>query len=627
MIKIQDLTFLIAGRTLVEDASVTIPTGKKVGLVGRNGTGKSTLFKVLTGEMASQSGTVELPKGAKLGQVAQEAPATEDSLIEIVLAADTERAELLKRSETETDPDTVAEIQTRLVDIDAWSAEARAAQILAGLGFDEEAQHRPASSFSGGWRMRVALAAILFAEPELLLLDEPTNYLDLEGTLWLQNYLSRYPHTIIIISHDRDLLNSSTNAILHLENKRLTFYTGNYDAFERVRAEKIMLQGKMAEKQAAQRAHLEAFVERFRAKASKAKQAQSRLKMLERMDVVGAVVETSVAPLHFPDPDKQLSSPIINMEGAATGYGDAKILSKLNLRIDQDDRIALLGANGNGKSTFAKLLCKRLEVLGGEVNRAEKLRIGMFAQHQLDDLHENETPVDHVRRLMPYAPEGKVRGRVARMGLGTEKMDTKAKDLSGGEKARLLMGMVTFDAPHMLILDEPTNHLDIDTRAALVTALNDYNGAVILIAHDRHLIEATMDRLWIVRGGTVERWEGDMDDYRRELLRGPVKEKPEEEPEANSGKSQADRRRRAAELRKQYAPLKAEIGKLEKRMDELKALIKKIDGELAKPELFTSDPNKGALLSKKRSDTEIQLEDLEAEWMEKYADWEEKTRG
>ncbi|MEO0498040.1 MAG: ABC-F family ATP-binding cassette domain-containing protein, partial [Pseudomonadota bacterium] len=464
-------------------------------------------------------------------------------------------------------------------------------------------------------------------------LDEPTNYLDLEGTLWLQNFLARYPHTVIIISHDRDLLNSSVDTILHLDRKKLTLYSGNYDVFERMRAEKAMQMGKAAEKQAAQRAHLEAFVERFRAKASKAKQAQSRLKMLERMETVGAVVETSVAPLFFPHPEKQLSSPIINLDGAATGYGDTRILSGMTARIDQDDRIALLGANGNGKSTFAKLLCDRLEVLGGQVNRADKLRIGMFAQHQLDDLHADETPVDHVRRLMPGEPEGKVRGRVARMGLSTEKMDTKARNLSGGEKARLLMGLVTFNKPHMLILDEPTNHLDIDTRAALVTALNDYDGAVILISHDRHLIEATMDRLWIVRNGTLERWEGDMDDYRRELLRGPSadkngQEKPAEEAEEQkAGGSKAERRKRAAELRKQHAPLKKEVDKLESQIESLKADIVKIDRQMADPTLFTADPNKGALLSKKRGETEAEIARVEEIWMTKYEEWEDKTRG
>ncbi|MEO0636254.1 MAG: ABC-F family ATP-binding cassette domain-containing protein, partial [Pseudomonadota bacterium] len=557
---------------------------------------------------------------------------TDDALIDIVLAADVERTELLKRSETETDPNAIADIQTRLVDIDAWSAEARAAQILAGLGFESEAQKRPARSFSGGWRMRVALAAILFSEPDLLLLDEPTNYLDLEGTLWLQNYLARYPRTAIVISHDRDLLNSSVDTILHLDRKKLTLYTGNYDNFERMRAEKAMQQGKAAEKQAAQRAHLEAFVERFRAKASKAKQAQSRLKMLERMESVGPVVETSVAPLHFPAPDKQLSSPIINMEGAATGYGDTKVLAGINTRIDQDDRIALLGANGNGKSTFAKLLCDRLDVMGGRVTRADKLRIGMFAQHQLDDLHADETPVDHVRRLMPSEPEGKVRARVARMGLTTEKMDTKAKDLSGGEKARLLMGLVTFDKPHMLILDEPTNHLDIDTRAALVQALNDYEGAVILISHDRHLIEATMDRLWIVRNGTLERWDGDMDDYRRELLRGPQARQLAESAQEDSAEAapqhsinKAERRKMAAELRKQHAPLKKLVDQLETKIDKLRDEMQQIDERLGDPGIFERDPEKAQKLTRQRGQAEAQLAETEETWMAKYEEWEALT--
>ncbi|MCF3641506.1 ATP-binding cassette domain-containing protein, partial [Rhizobium sp. TRM95111] len=521
MITISGLSARIAGRLLIDDASVSLPAGTKAGLVGRNGAGKSTLFRIITGDMAPEAGGVAIPKNARIGQVAQEAPGTDEPLIDIVLAADRERAALLAEAEVATDPHRIADIQMRLADIGAHSAEARAASILAGLGFDHAAQRRPAKSFSGGWRMRVALAAVLFSEPDLLLLDEPTNYLDLEGTLWLEDYVRRYPHTVIIISHDRDLLNTAVNAIVHLDQKKLTFYRGGYDQFERQKAEADELQMKAKAKNEAARKHLQSFIDRFKAKASKARQAQSRIKALERMGTVAAVIEDHVQPITFPEPDKQPASPIVAISGGAVGYAPGQpILKRMNLRIDNDDRIALLGSNGNGKSTFAKFISGRLSAESGEVKTAPGLKIGFFAQHQLDDLVPAESAVAHVRRLMPDAPEAKVRARVAQMGLATEKMDTAAKDLSGGEKARLLMGLAAFDAPNLLILDEPTNHLDIDSRKALIAALNDFPGAVILISHDRHLIEATVDRLWLVRDGTVTSFDGDLEEYRTLIVGG-----------------------------------------------------------------------------------------------------------
>ncbi len=521
MLTISNLSLRIAGRLLIDQASLTLPAGTKAGLVGRNGTGKTTLFRAITGDLVSETGTVSVPKGTRIGQVAQEAPGTDEPLIDIVLRADTEREALLNEAKTATDAHRIAEIQTRLTDIDAHSAEARAASILSGLGFDADAQKRPASSFSGGWRMRVALAAVLFTQPDLLLLDEPTNYLDLEGTLWLENYLSRYPHTVLLISHDRDLLNRAVSSIVHLERKKLTFWRGGYDQFARQYAEKAELQEKMRVKQEAQRKHMQSFVDRFRYKASKARQAQSRLKALERMSPMAAVVNETVLPFRFPNPEKAVASPIIALDGGAVGYTPGKpVLRGLSLRIDNDDRIALLGANGNGKSTFAKLIADRLTLEKGSKTVAPGLKVSIFAQHQLDDLRPDEDAYQHLRRLMPDAPEAKVRARVAQFGLTTEKMSTPARDLSGGEKARLLMGLATFEAPHLLILDEPTNHLDIDSREALVEALNMFDGAVILISHDRHLIEATADRLWIVGDGTVSSYDGDMDDYRARMTGG-----------------------------------------------------------------------------------------------------------
>ena len=629
MITISGLTARIAGRLLIDNASLSLPSGVKVGLVGRNGTGKSTLFRVITGQLASEAGTITLPKNARIGQVAQEAPGTDESLIEIVLAADKERASLLKEAETASDPHRIAEIQTRLTDIGAHSAEARAASILAGLGFDHEAQQRPAKSFSGGWRMRVALAAVLFSEPDLLLLDEPTNYLDLEGTLWLEDYVRRYPHTVIIISHDRDLLNTAVNAIVHLDQQKLTFYRGSYDQFERQKAEADELQMKAKAKNEAARKHLQSFIDRFKAKATKAKQAQSRVKALERIGTVAAVVETHVQPITFPEPERQPASPIVAIEGGAVGYTPGKpILKQINLRIDNDDRIALLGSNGNGKSTFAKFISGRLEAEAGAVKRAPGLKIGFFAQHQLDDLIPDQSPVEHVRRLMPEAPEAKVRARVAQMGLATEKMSTAAKDLSGGEKARLLMGLAAFDAPNLLILDEPTNHLDIDSRRALIEALNDYEGAVILISHDRHLIEATVDRLWLVNDGTVKAFEGDIEDYRGLIVQSG-KGKDEREKAAAGGETanKADQRKANADRRAQYAPLKKKINEIESLTGKLHKRIELLDAELADPALYEKSPAKAAEKARLRSEAAQELAAAEERWLELSAEYEEAMAG
>ncbi|MBB4142577.1 ABC-F family ATP-binding cassette domain-containing protein [Rhizobium rhizoryzae] len=624
MITITDLSARVAGRLLLDHASVSLPTGTKAGLVGRNGAGKSTLFRVITGEMASESGSVSLPKNARIGQVAQEAPGTEDPLIEIVLAADKERTALLKEAEAATDPNRIAEIQMRLVDIDAHSAEARAASILAGLGFDAEAQARPASSFSGGWRMRVALAAVLFSQPDLLLLDEPTNYLDLEGTLWLEDYVRRYPHTVVIISHDRDLLNNAVNAIVHLDQKKLTFYRGGYDSFERQKAENDELQMKAKAKNDAARKHLQSFIDRFRAKATKARQAQSRIKALERMGTVAAVIEDHVQPITFPEPEKQPSSPIVAIDKGVVGYEpDKPILKGINLRIDNDDRIALLGSNGNGKSTFAKFISGRLEAQSGNLRVAPNLKIGFFAQHQLDDLIPEQSPADHVRRLMPDQPEAKVRARVAQMGLATEKMDTAAKDLSGGEKARLLMGLAAFHAPNLLILDEPTNHLDIDSRRALIEALNDYNGAVILISHDRHLIEATVDRLWLVNGGTVAPFDGDLEDYRSIVVASSRKKDEKLSTGVDDSVSKSDQRKANAEKRASLAPLKKRINEAEALTAKLEKLIQALDVELADPKLYEKSPAKAAEKAKQRSDAAAKLAETEELWLELSSQYEE----
>jgi ATP-binding cassette subfamily F protein 3 len=615
MLQFTDLTLRVAGRPLIEGASLALPAGSKAGFVGRNGAGKTTLFRAIAGDIAPDSGSISLPRNTRIGRVEQEAPSGPRSLLDTVLAADAERAALLVEAETAHDPHRIADIHMRLADIGAHEAEARAARILAGLGFDAAAQARPCSDFSGGWRMRVALAGVLFSEPDLLLLDEPTNYLDLEGTLWLERYLARYSRSVIVISHDRDLLNTAVNSIVHLADRKLTFWRGGYDSFERQYREQQVLQGKQRVKQEAERKHMEAFVERFRAKASKARQAQSRLKALARLQPIAEITHDAVMPFRFPNPHRPAAPPIVHMEGVSVGYEPGKpILSRLDLRIDDDDRIALLGQNGNGKSTFAKLLADALQPETGTVTKASKLKIGFFAQHQLESLNPAESAYQHIRGLLPGAAEGQVRSKVAQMGLSSEKMNTPAKDLSGGEKARLMMGLAAFEAPHLLILDEPTNHLDIDSREALVHALNDYRGAVILISHDRHLIEACADRLWLVQDGTVAPYEGDIEDYRRVVL-GRNDDRPPQEKPAKAA-SQKDQRKNAAERREALAPLRKKIKDAERWIEKLRAEIQELDGQLAAPDLYTRDPGKAAALNKRRAEKVESFGRAESAWLE-----------
>ncbi|WP_050930951.1 ABC-F family ATP-binding cassette domain-containing protein [Aestuariivita boseongensis] len=602
MLRIDDITYAIAGRRLFDGASAVIPAGHKVGLVGRNGTGKTTLFRLIRGELALEGGAIHLPKGARIGGVAQEVPSNEVSLLDTVLAADTERAALL--AEATEDPARIAEIQTRLADIDAWSAEARAASILKGLGFDDPDHARPCSDFSGGWRMRVALAAVLFAQPDLLLLDEPTNYLDLEGALWLEAYLARYPHTVIVISHDRGLLNRAVGSILHLEDRKLTFYQGPYDQFARQRAEKLAQAEAMAKKQEARRAHLQSYVDRFRYKADKAKQAQSRLKALARMEPITSPQEAALRAFTFPEPE-ELSPPIIAAEGVAVGYGGPPVLSKLSLRIDQDDRIALLGKNGEGKSTLSKLLSGRLEKEMGKLVTAAKLRVGYFAQHQVDELFVDETPLDHLRRLRPGETPAKLRARLAGFGLMAEQADTVVGQLSGGQKARLSLLIATIDAPHLLILDEPTNHLDIESREALVEALTAYTGAVILVSHDMHLLELVADRLWLVKDGTARPYDGDLESYRQLLL---AREAP------SKAKAEAPKPKRPG--REALLALKAEVRKGEARIEKLNEMRDKLATKLADPSLYEEgDAGTIATWQKKYAEVMEGLDRAEAIWM------------
>lgn len=601
MLKIQDITYAIDGRRLFENASATIPTGHKVGFVGPNGTGKTTLFRIIRGELALEGGEIELPKRAKIGGIAQEAPATGLSLIETVLVADTERASLL--ADTSEDPNRIAEVQTRLADIDAWSAEGRASSILKGLGFDDADQRRPCADFSGGWRMRVALAAVLFSAPDILLLDEPTNYLDLEGTIWLESFLARYPHTVVVISHDRDLLNRAVGGILHLEDKQLTFYQGNYDTFAKTRSAKRAVQSAAAKKQAAQREHLQSFVNRFKAKASKAKQAQSRVKALERMELITPPEEAAKRVFSFPQPE-ELSPPIVAIENGAVGYEGPDILAQLELRIDQEDRIALLGKNGEGKSTLSKLISGRLHSSSGRTIKHNKLRIGYFAQHQVDELNIDETPLQHLQSERPDHSPARLRAMLAGFGLGPNQVDTIVARLSGGQKARLSLLLATLDAPHLLILDEPTNHLDIESREALVQALTTYSGAVILVSHDMHLLSLVADRLWLVSEGRVIPFDHDLAEYRRFLLGTPAPKKITEKQKPKKSN------------REQLILARTEVHKNEERLEKLNMMYEKLQEKLAEPKLY-EDHNVDdlAVWQKKFSEVEKALERAEGLWL------------
>jgi ATP-binding cassette subfamily F protein 3 len=622
MLSITDISVRIAGRLLIEDSSAQIVPGARVGFVGRNGVGKSTLFHAIRGELPTETGTITIPPRWRIGSLAQEAPDGPESLLEVVLKADLEREALLREAETAHDPTRIADIQTRLVDIDAHSAPARAASILSGLGFSTADQSRSCSEFSGGWRMRVALAATLFSAPDLLLLDEPTNYLDLEGTLWLEDHLANYPRTVIVISHDRDLLDTSVDQILHLDRGKLTLYKGTYSSFEEQRATREMLDAKHAKRQADERKRLQAFVDRFKAKASKARQAQSRVKMLERMKPVTALVTQDVREISFPAPEKTLSPPIIAVDDVSVGYDPKKpVLNRVTLRIDNDDRIALLGSNGNGKSTLVKLLAGKLPPFSGRVTRADKLSVGYFAQHQVDELDLDGSPYDHVRRLMPDATETKVRGRTGAIGFSGKAGDTLVKSLSGGEKARLLLGLATFFGPNMIILDEPTNHLDIDSRAALAEAINEYPGAVIMVSHDRYLIEACADQLWVVADHAVATYDGDLDDYRRMVLSARGMRNNSRDRGGNERSEGRDKPVRNKPEKR--VPLKQKISDAEAEIERINGIISKIDAALALPDLFKRDPKQAAQLTKARAGAANALQRAEEEWLAASSQYDE----
>ncbi len=618
MLAIENIVVRIAGREILSGATANLPAGRRIGLVGRNGAGKSTLFNVILGRLHPDDGDVNWPSAWRVGAVAQEAPGTDTSLLDTVLEADTERTRLLAEAETETDGHRLGEIYHRLDAVDAYTAPARAAEILAGLGFSAEDQLRPCREFSGGWRMRVALAAVLFTAPDLLLLDEPTNYLDLEGVLWLENFIQRYRGTILIVSHDRDLLNTACEFILHLERGKLKLYTGNYDTFVETRAAQRALDAAFARKQEAARAHMQAFVDRFKAKASKARQAQSRMKMLAKMAQVEVPTDEHVAPIRIP-PATPASPPLVTMDRASVGYEPGKpILTGLSFRFDPEDRVALLGKNGNGKSTLAKLLAGKLAPMSGEFTPARKLVIGYFAQHQAEELDTAITPIQTLQNLRPKLTLEQVRAQLGGFGFSQDKQQTAVGKLSGGERARLMLALATLDRPNLLILDEPTNHLDIDARNELLTALNDFDGAVILVSHDRRLIEATAERLLLVSDGKVTPFEGDLDDYRKFLLTGdnrPTRRVEQAGPAATPAATKEDARRSNADRRAQLKPLKDKVTAAESQIAALTAELAKLDKSLADPLLFTQDPAKGNAISRKRAEAARKLDAAEKAWL------------
>ncbi len=621
---LDNLSYSIAGRVLLNQASLMVDPGRRIGLIGRNGAGKSTLLKLIGGALQPDGGTIRLGNRVRLGYVAQEAPAGEITPLEVVLAADLERTALLAALEDPAvAPERLAEIHERLLAIGAEAAPSRAASILSGLGFSSEWQGRPMSSFSGGWRMRVALASVLFSEPDLLLLDEPTNHLDLEATLWLENYLQKFPGAVLLVSHDRQLLDRAVEAIAHLDGGKLTLTPGGFAEFIRIRTERALQQSRAAEKAAEQRAHMQKFVDRFRAKASKAKQAQSRIKALERMPQIEAVVEDRATHFSFPSAEP-VAPPMLSLDGVDIGYDGKPVLTGVSVRLDMEDRIALLGTNGNGKSTLAKLLAGRLTALRGREFRTGNLRVGYFAQHQEDDLVMDDTPYDHLARALPKATPPQVRAQAARFGLDADRVNTKVGAMSGGEKARLLLALATRDAPHLLILDEPTNHLDIDARDALVKALAEFEGAVVLISHDPYLVDLVADRLLLVAGGKVTTLEGDLASYALSVTEGSSGNGSSRKVERNDSSANGNSRAARAEARSRMAPLRQAVKAAEQKLAKLAAEQAQLETRLADPAIYTQAKAKElAEINKRLAAIKRETEAVEQEWLEAEAALEE----
>lgn len=619
MLKIENLTYRIAGRLLLDDVTAVVNAGHKVGVVGRNGTGKTTLFGLITGVLDSDGGSISVPPHWRVGITSQDAPNNDDSLIDTVIGADTELARLLQEAEVATDPQRIAEVHDLLGQREAYTARARAARILAGLGFDEAAQQRSCASFSGGWRMRVALASLLFTAPDLLLLDEPTNHLDLEATLWVEDYIARYEGTVVIISHDRDLLNRAVSEILHLENTKLVRYQGNYDRFEANRRMRMELDGKLRARQEAQRAHMEKFVERFRAKATKAKQAQSRIKMLARLAPPISISSERVPSFHFPTVT-MLAPPLYSLYQVSVGYDNVPVLRDISLRLDSDDRIALLGANGNGKTTFIKLLAGSLQPMAGDVVKSPKLRVGYFSQHLTEQLDPSASPIESLGRLRPDDTPERLRTYLGRFGFSNDMTLGRIGSLSGGERARLVFAQIAAREPHVLLLDEPTNHLDMASRDALVQAINEFAGAVVIVSHDPHLIELIVERFWLVRDGHVTPFEGDMADYRALTLDRKLRSDDASTSSVSvvreASSSKKEKRQISAERRKDSSALSKRVKKAEALVERLTREKQDILAQLAEPALYQDRPEEAKRLQQQIGWLQRDLDAAEAAWID-----------
>jgi ATP-binding cassette subfamily F protein 3 len=619
MLNISEISVRLGGRVILDRATAALPPRSRVGLIGRNGAGKTTLMRIVAGLAEPDSGSIDMPRGSRIGYIAQEAPAGDSTPFETVLAADTERAALLEEAEHSHDPDRLGELHERLNAIDAHSAPARAARILVGLGFDEAMQHQPLDSFSGGWKMRVALAGLLFSSPDLLLLDEPSNHLDLEAVMWLESFLKAYRGTILLISHERDLLNNVVDHILHLQGGKTILYPGGYDAFEVQRAERLAQIESARTAQAAQRAKLQDYIARNSARASTAKQAQSRAKALARMQPIAAMSEDPSLSFGFPNPS-ELRPPLVTLDMASVGYTpDAPILTRLNLRLDPTDRIALLGRNGNGKTTLARLLAAQLPAMDGSMTASGKMKVGYFTQYQVEELDSDDTPLEHMTRVMRGATPAAVRAQLGRFGFSGDKATNKVGKMSGGERARLALALITREAPHMLILDEPTNHLDVDAREALVQALNDYTGAVVLVSHDRHMLELTADRLVLVQDGGATEYNGTLDDYTASILSGGGGEGKANGAASGGPKlSKKESRKAAADARERSQNLRKAAKAAEDELARLAAQRSAVDRTMFDPS--TTDKALAGLtmteLMKRRAELDRRIETAEARWLE-----------
>lgn len=618
MIVFSDLSLRRGPKALLESASFSIHPGQKVGLTGANGVGKSSLFALIRGELGQDSGTFSMPPAWVVAHVKQETPSSPQTALEYALQGDGEYISLQAQI-AEAEGARLGELHARLDAIDGYTAESRAATLLHGLGFKPEEVQRPVVSFSGGWRMRLNLAQALMCRSDLLLLDEPTNHLDLDAVIWLQDWLKSYRGTLLLISHDREFLDAICTQIAHIEQSRLTMYGGNYSTFEITRAEKLSQQQSAYEKQKREREHMQRYVDRFRAQATKARQAQSRLKALERMEVIAPAHVDSPFSFHFRDPEK-MPDRLLNMVGVSVGYGENTIISKVRLQILPGERIGLIGPNGAGKSTLIKFLAGNLPAQAGECWQAQDLKVGYFAQHQLEQLKVDQSPLQHLRSLDKQAREQDLRNYLGGFAFHGERVDEAVAPFSGGEKARLALALLIYQRPNLLLLDEPTNHLDLDMRLALSMALQEFTGAMVIVSHDRHMLKTVTDQLILVDSGRATEFDGDLEDYalwlQNRFRAEEAASKPTETSVAHSAAGRKDQRRESAEKRKQLQPLKRKVDQLEQQITKLNQQKTQLEEVLADPETY-NEVNKAKLKQwlLDKMTVEAKLETVELEWM------------